>query len=111
MKLMLAILFVTSSAMAAPGDVLLTCTKTTFSDLNEIVITESDRAGEVVVTETADNGAVNMFVRSSSDLLEAKKIELSSWYGYTRNLYNDGSDWNLEYYDECSGAGSYVVCK
>lgn len=111
MKLMLAILFVTSSAMAAPGDVLLTCTKTTFSDLNTIVITESDLAGEVVVTETADNGAVNSFSRNASDLIEAKKIELSSWYGYTRNLYNDGSEWYLEHFDECSGGGSYVVCK
>ena len=111
MKLMLAILFVTSSAIAAPGDVLLTCSRTTFRDLNTIVITESDLAGEVVVTETADNGSVNVFSRSSADLLEAKKIELSSWYGYTRNLYNNGSDWNLEHFDECSGGSSYVVCK
>ena len=107
---MLAILFVTTSAIAAPGDVLLTCTKTTFSDLNSIVITESELAGEVVVSETADNGSVNVFSRSSADL-EAKKIELSSWYGYTRNLYSEGADWYLEHYDECSGGGSYVVCK
>ena len=108
---MLAILFVTSSAIAAPGDVLLTCTKTTFSDLNSIVITESDLAGEVVVAETADNGSVNTFSRSSADLLEAKNIQLSSWYGYTRNLYINGSEWYLEHYDECSGGSSYVVCK
>lgn len=111
MKLMLAFLLVTTSAFATTGDVLLTCTRTTFTDLNMIVITEGDVAGEIIVTEIADNGTENVFARSSSDLLDAKKIELSGWYGYTRNLYNDGSDWNIEHFDECSGGGSTVVCK
>ncbi len=111
MKFMLAILFVTSSAIAAPGDVLLTCTKTSFRDLKEIIITESESAGEVRVFEIDESGYVNVLTRNSKDLLETKKIELSSWYGYTRNLYNDGSDWNLEYYDECSGGISTLTCK
>lgn len=108
---MLAILFVTSSAMAAPGDVLLTCTKTTFTDLNEIIITETERADTVRVFEIDESGYVNVLTRKSADLFETKKIELSSWYGYTRNLYNDGSSWSLEYFDECSGGNSTVTCE
>ncbi len=111
MKLMLALLMASTSVVAAPGDVLLTCTRTVFRDLNTIVITESDLAGKVIVTETADDGSKKSYSRSSAELLEAKKIELSSWNGYSRNLYNVDSGWYMEHFDECSGGNSYVICE
>lgn len=110
MKFFIVLSMMISSAFANE-EVLLTCTRTTFSDLDKIVISTSDRAGEVVVTEIDEQGMTQIFVRDERSFTDAKELELSSWNGYSRKLYFDGLSWKIEYQDECSGGVSSVVCK
>lgn len=106
MKLLIVLSLLSVSAFA--NETLLTCTRTSFSDLDKIVVSASDRAGEVVVTEIDEKGNSQSFVR---EFTEGKELELSSWYGYSRKLYFDGSSWNIEHQDECSGGVSTAICE
>lgn len=108
MKLFIVLSMLISSAFA--NETLLTCSRTTFSDLDKIVVSTSDRAGEVVVTEIDERGNTQMFVRDEKSFTN-KELELSSWYGYSRKLYFDGSSWNIEYHDECSGGVATATCE
>lgn len=109
MKFIIVLSMMISSAFANQ-EVLLTCTRTSFSDLDKIVVSTSDRPGEVIVTETDELGASQIFVRDEKSFTDAKELELSSWYGHSRKLTFDGSSWTIEYNDECSGGVSSVVC-
>lgn len=111
MKLFIALLFVATTAFATENEVLLNCTRTNFSDLDKIQVTSSANVeGEVTVTETDENGTTNVYTRDVSSM-KTLDIELSSWYGYSRRLYNDGNGWTIEHRDECSGGYSSVTCE
>lgn len=110
MKLFIFMLFIVTNAFANEGEILLTCTRTNFADLNHIQITTStNNPDEVIVTETEANGTKNVYTRDMSSM-KSLDIELSGWYGYSRRLYNDGYGWTIEHHDECSGGFGYVVC-
>lgn len=111
MKSLLLMAFVASTAFANEGDILLKCTRTNFSDLKQILVTEGqNKTGEIVVTEIDANGTKNVYTRDASNM-KTLEIELSDWYGYSRRLYNDGSGWVIEHRDECSGGYGFVVCE
>lgn len=109
MKLFLVLLFTMSSAFAATGDVLLTCTKTSFQDLNKIVITEGADV-TILVTEYDSKNVGTTTKRSFSDIT-TNGVQLSDWSGYTRLLNSDGNGWYITYQDECSGGIVNVTCK
>lgn len=109
MKLVLVLLFTISSAFAATGDVLLTCTKTSFQDLNKIVITEGADV-TILVTEYDEKNIATTTKRAFSDIT-TDGVQLSDWAGYTRLLNSDGSGWYISYHDECSGGIVTVTCK
>jgi hypothetical protein len=111
MKLFIVLLFVATTAFANEGEVLLKCTRTAFTDLDQVEISSSsDRADEIIVTEIAENGSKNVYTRDASSL-KTLEIELSDWHGYTRRLYNDGNGWAIEHRDECSGGYSTAICE
>lgn len=111
MKLFILMVFVVSTAFANEGEMLLNCTRTSFTDLDQIQITANiNKSDEVIVTEIDENGNKNVYGRDASSM-KMMEIELSDWYGYTRRLFNDGSGWTIEHRDECSGGYSYVVCQ
>jgi hypothetical protein len=105
----IATLMVTS-AFAAPGDLLLTCTRTTFRDLDKIVINESVKPGMIMVTEIDEAGKKISYERAASNL-KKDGIELSPWYGYNRKISNYEGNWMIEHRDECSGGIGYVTCE
>ncbi len=109
MKTILAFALLANASFAAE-DVLLTCTKTAFSDLDRVVVTTSDRAGEVLVYEYDEKGTYQMFVRDEKSFRLGKELQLSGWYGYERRLYHNGLDWSVEHRDECSGGTSLAIC-
>lgn len=110
MKIMIMFGLILSATFAQASDVLLTCTKTNFSDLKTITVTTSELSPyEIVVTEADSNGTLNVFTRQLGEF-ENKNIELSDWNGYSRNLYNDGFGWNIEHRDECSSGIGSAVC-
>ncbi len=111
MRALFAAVFICSTAWASQGDILLTCTRTSFRDLQKIVISESDRPGEILVTEYDETGSSHSYVRDPADLASAQGLELSGWYGYTRRLYQDSYGWAIEHADECGGGNSFVTCK
>ncbi|MBY0517190.1 MAG: hypothetical protein K2P81_09790 [Bacteriovoracaceae bacterium] len=110
MKWIFIVSLLMSSAFAAPGDLLLTCTRTSFRDLDQIVINESVKPGMIMVTEIDEAGRKNIYERSMNDL-KKDGIELSSWYGYTRTLSNFEGSWMIEHHDECGGGVGYAVCE
>ncbi len=110
MKTFLALALLANVSFATE-EVLLTCTRTTFSDIDKLVVTTSDRAGEILVYEYDEQGNRQVFTRDEKSFRNGKEIELSSWYGYSRKLYQDGSGWNIEHHDECSGGISAVICE
>jgi hypothetical protein len=110
MKLMIILCLLVSASFAQASEVILTCTKTNFSDLKKIEITTSDKSpNEMIVTETNASGVKTVYSRqmTSRDNLD---IELSSWNGYSRRLYNDGYGWSIEHHDECSGGVGTATC-
>jgi len=110
MKFAIILTLVFSATFAQASDVLLTCTKTNFSDLDKIVITSSEtNSNEMIITETSENGTNVSYTAQLSEI-ENAEIELSNWFGYTRLLYNDGQGWNIEHHDECGGGVSSVTC-
>lgn len=111
MKTLLVALFISTAALAAPGDVLLTCTNSGISDLQKIVITEGEVDSEIVVTEVASNGLSSSEIKSSKDLIDSRTVELSSLNGYTRTLSQDKFGWSIERRDECTSGYSVISCK
>ena len=111
MKLVLVSVLLSASAFAQTGKVLLTCERTTLRDLDKIVITESERSGEIIVSEHDESGRVHSYARPAAALTSTEGLELTEWYGYTRLLKQEGSDWMIEHFDECGGGASYAVCK
>ena len=110
MKLIIVLCLILSASFAHASDVILTCTKTHFSDLEKIEITTSDNSpNEMIVTETDANGIKTVYSRQMTSR-ENLDIELSSWSGYSRRLYNDGYRWSIEHHDECSGGISVATC-
>jgi hypothetical protein len=113
MKLFLVMLFTVSSAFASTGDVLLTCTDTSFQDLEKIVITQ-DEDNAVYVTETDSNNKSVTAKYAVADIDTKDGIVLSDWNGYSRRLYNDGKDnssYAISTSDECTTSISKVTCK
>lgn len=109
MKLLLA-LAVLSSTVFANEEVLLKCTRTSFSDLDQIIISKGKNAAEIVVTEMNGRGESTSFKRKEKDFI-AKNIQLSDWYGYQRTLTGDRYGWSIQYNDECSSGHTYVICE
>lgn len=110
MKTLLAFALLANVSLASE-EVLLTCTRTAFSDIDRLVVTASDRDGEVLVYEYDEQGNYQVFARDEKSFRSGKELELSSWYGYSRKLYQDGSGWNIEHHDECSGGISAATCE
>lgn len=108
MKFLFVMILASTSAFAQ-GD-LLNCTKTSFTDLARVEISSTNKTGEIVITEIADNGSVNTYVREAVSS-KNNEFELSSWYGYTRTLYFDGNGWSIEHRDECGGGYSTAICE
>lgn len=108
MKALLIATLFSTAALAAPGDLLLTCTRTAFTDLEKIVITQSDNGIEV--SETDQSGRVTTYQRPFTDWSH-KDIELSDWYGYTRKLQLSDNSWGIDHHDECGGGYSYAICQ
>lgn len=107
MKTLILLLAISTQAMAQDV-LLLTCTKTTFRDLEKITITQSD--DQILVTETNELGLLT----TSTQTMEAwntKEINLSDWYGYKRILNYSYGQWMIDHHDECSGGSSYVICQ
>ena len=109
--ILLLVLGAFSSAQASDIRVLLSCTRTSFSDLDRVEVTldEGDLTGAVAVIETG-GGRSSYRLIDPKDFFERRSIELSGWYGYTRTLEKIGSSWQISYRDECSGGTASVSC-
>lgn len=108
MKSLFVMFLVTTSAFAE-GD-LLNCSRTSFTDLARVEISSTNKTGEIMITEIADDGTVNSYVRDAGSM-KKNEFELSSWYGYSRTLYFDGNGWAIEHRDECGGGYSTAICE
>ncbi len=111
MKLLVLMILVSFSAFSDSSDILLRCTETSFDDIKEIVVSKSLVDGEILVTEISGHGALNTYSRSQNQFLTEKRIVLSEWYGYRREMFSTDTSWKIEYFDECSSGSFTMVCR
>ncbi len=107
-SLLSALFFVSGLAQAASGDVLVTCTKTTFNDLEKIEIVENDK-NTSILRITDGSSQVSDKLLPNELLLHDEGLSLPSWNGFERTL-NIGSA-SISYHDECSGGVTSISCK